>query len=165
MLTARWQDELLVLKPADDPEVIARAAELLKRITGERADLASAATATQATVAPNGPGPIEQDVRVHGQAWSASFACVVRQPTAKPDRDTRRTAAQLLADLAPPRCIPDLIELLADEDAEVRRHAATALKRLTGQTLGYSPDRCAAERDPIIVVEWRSWWAQQKLRR
>jgi hypothetical protein len=165
MLTARWQDELLVLKPADDPEVVARAAELLKHITGERADLASATAATQAAIASNGPGPIEQDVRTHGQAWSASFACVVRGPTSKPDRDTRRTAARLLADLAPPRCIPDLIELLADEDSEVRRHAATALRRLTGQTLGHSADQCAERRDPTVVVEWRAWWAGQKLRR
>jgi ferric-dicitrate binding protein FerR (iron transport regulator) len=155
----RWLDDLLVLLPPDDPELLARVDALLARIVAERSATAAVA---------RGPGPVEHDVRARGRAWAASmgrYAIDHRSAPAEADRARRRTAARLLADLAPPSSVPDLIAILADDDSEVRFHAAAALNRLTGQTLGFSPDRCAAEpRDAAPVAAWQEWWAQNRSR-
>lgn len=159
-LVRQWQDDLLVLKPGNDAEVLDRVAELLERIGVERkGGSTSAASRVVATVA----GPVEQDVRARGQAWSNPFVCYVRGKTPV-DRASRRTAARLLADLAPASCIPDLIELLADEDGEVRGSAAMALRRLTGQDFGQPPDLCADAINPAIVAIWRRWWVENRQR-
>jgi ferric-dicitrate binding protein FerR (iron transport regulator) len=152
-----WQDDLLVLKPAGDAEVAARVAQLLDRIGIERVSI----SATQRSVAC--VGPVEQDVRSRGQAWSTPFVCYVRDKSAA-DLESRRTAARLLADLAPASCIPDLIELVGDQDASVRASAASALRRLTGQDFGQSPEICAPLIDPAIVATWRAWWGQNQRR-
>jgi anti-sigma factor RsiW len=150
----RWLDDLLVLLPPDDPELLTRVDALLTRIVAER----SKRTVT--------PGPIESDVRARGVAWAAPIARYALNHLSAPsdaDRAKRRAAARLLADLAPSSCIGDLIPLLADEDGEVRFHTAAALNRLTGQTLGFSPDQCAATpRDDAPVVAWRNWWAANR---
>jgi ferric-dicitrate binding protein FerR (iron transport regulator) len=160
---ARWLDDLLVLLPPDDPELLARVDALLTRIVAERSSTAAA----------NGPGPVEHDVRARGRAWAAAMGRyaidhrfgAAAAADADADRAKRRTAARLLADLAPPSSVPDLIAMLADDDNEVRYHAAAALNRLTGQTLGFSPDRCAAEpRDAAPVAAWQEWWAQNRSR-
>jgi hypothetical protein len=54
--------------------------------------------------------------------------------------------------------VSDLIALLADEDSTVRFNAAAALRRLTGQTLGFSPEECGASpRDPAPLDAWQRW--------
>jgi hypothetical protein len=71
----------------------------------------------------------------------------------------------LLGDLAPPSAIPDLIALLADRDGQVRFYAATALHRLTGQTLGRSPAQCATDSQPSAEQtqrKWQAWWDQHR---
>ena len=150
-MAARWQDDLLVLKAGDDRDVAARVTQLLSRISLDQN--------TGDT-----PGEIEQEVRAHGAGWCSGIACYLRYHSKESDQTDRRTAARLLADLAPPSSVPDLIELLADQDSDVRRHAAAALRRLAGQTLGYPPESCAAGRDPAAVVAWRQWWEQNKSR-
>jgi DNA-directed RNA polymerase specialized sigma24 family protein len=145
MPSAPWQDELLLLKPANDPEVAARVDQLMSRIAS-------------AVPLPDPPCPVERDLRAAGQAWCSPMACYLRAPPRTIDPSNRRAAARLLADLAPPSVVPDLIELLADEDGQVRSHAAAALQRLTGQTLGYSPDQCAARANPAACAAWREWW-------
>jgi hypothetical protein len=156
----RWLDDLLVLLPPDDPELLARVDALMSRIVAERS--------SNAATAASSPGPIEHDVRARGRAWAASmgrYAADHRSAPAEADRAKRRTAARLLADLAPPSSVADLIAILADDDSEVRYHAAAALNRLTGQSLGFSPDRCAADpRDAAPVVAWQQWWAQNRSR-
>ncbi|MEA2734784.1 MAG: hypothetical protein QOE14_1235 [Humisphaera sp.] len=154
----RWLDDLLVLLPPDDPELLARVDALLARIVAERREPVAAAA----------PGPVEHDIRARGQAWAAPIARYALNhlsASADADRAKRRTAARLLADLAPPACVGELIPLLADDDSEVRFHAAAALNRLTGQTLGFSPDRCAADpRDPAPIVAWQEWWTGNRSR-
>ena len=158
----RWLDDLLVLLPPDDPELLARVDGLLTRIVGERSGPA-------ATPSPSGePGPIEHDVRARGQLWAAPMARYAANHLSAPaeaDRLKRRAAARLLGDLAPPSCVGDVIPLLADDDGEVRFHAAAALNRLTGQTLGFPPDRCAATpRDPAAIAAWQQWWMRNRAR-
>ncbi len=139
LLASRWQDELLLLKPGDDPDVAVRVDQLLATIAADRETSES-------------PGVTEQDVRRRGPVWCTPFACYIqKQPSGG---EARRTAARLLADLSPPARIPDLIGLLSDSDGEVRSQAALALRRLTGQTLGYAPDRLAGA--PGAATAWRS---------
>ena len=154
----RWLDDLLVLLPPDDPELLARVDALLARIVAERSNSTAVPT----------PGPVEHDVRARGPAWTAPIARYATNHLSAPadvERAKRRTAARLLADLAPSSRVADLIALLADDDSEVRYHAAAALNRLTGQTLGFSPDACAADpRNPAPVAAWQQWWAQNRWR-
>jgi ferric-dicitrate binding protein FerR (iron transport regulator) len=137
-----WQDELLARKPGDDPEVIARVSQLITRIASEQPTTNTACSA-------------ELDIRAHGKVWSTSIACILQNRATGSNPQTRRTAARLLSDLATSSNVPDLIGLLADEQGEVRRSAAAALHRLTGQPFGDSPDPSAA---------WRKWWEQNKSR-
>jgi HEAT repeat protein len=120
------------------------------------------------TIRPSSPGPVEHDVRARGHAWAAAIARYAvdhRSAPAEVDRDKRRAAARLLADLAPPSTVGELIALLADDDGDVRYHAAAALNRLTGQTLGFPPDVCAATpRDAAPAVAWQEWWARNRSR-
>jgi hypothetical protein len=163
MKATQWLDDLLVLLPPDDPELQARVDALLTRIVVERSRPTATATATASE-----PGPIENDVRARGALWSAPTARYATKHLSAPaevDQLKRRAAARLLADLAPPSCISDIIPLLADDDSEVRLHAAAALNRLTGQTLGFPPHRCAATpRDPAPLAAWQQWWTRNRSR-
>jgi hypothetical protein len=178
LLATRWLDDLLVLKGRDDPELAARVSELLSRIKSESAATRPAVTgqvgppgapstgpSTGPSTAPVSPSTFEQLLRAQGDRWSEPMACYVQSPQSRADRDKRLTAARLLADLAPPSAIPDLIELLGDADGEVRLHAARALHRLTGQTLGTSPEQSARETGASIgqaQKKWRAWWERNK---
>ena len=160
----RWLDDLLLLLRPDNEELLARVELHLSRITAERAARAAAdADATDAT-----PGPVEHELRARGPSWAppiARYAANNLAATTDAARANRRTAAALLADLATPTCVEDVIALLADDDADVRFHAATALNRLTGQTLGFPPDACAASpRDPAPLAAWQAWWARNRAR-
>jgi len=57
--------------------------------------------------------------------------------------------------------VPDLIELLDDEDPGVRAAAGTALEELTGHDTGYRawapPETLRAQ-----VLTWRAWWAARE---
>ena len=61
----------------------------------------------------------------------------------------------------------DLIELLGDTDGQVRYSAASALKRLTKQTLGHEPKEWR-EKSPADLKDaraaWRTWWLKNKQR-
>jgi ferric-dicitrate binding protein FerR (iron transport regulator) len=158
LLATGWLNDLLLLKGRDDPELTTRVNELLSRIKTESA-------ATHPSAAPGVPGPVEQFVRAQGDQWSGPMACYVQSPESRADRSKRLTAARLLSDLAPPWAIPDLIALLGDRDGEVRVHAATALQRLTGQTLGISPAACVSDSAAAVEVtqkKWQTWWDQNK---
>lgn len=157
LLTTRWLNDLLLLKGGNDPEVTARVTELLKRIDQEN-------PSTQPTAGVVAPGPVEQIVRSQGERWSNPLACHVRSPESLDDPSARVTAARLLADLAPPSAIADLIGLLSDRDGKVRFYAATALHRLTGQTLGRTPAECSTD-SPATAAQtqraWQAWWDRQ----
>ncbi len=57
--------------------------------------------------------------------------------------------------------VPELIEMLDDEDPTVRMLASSSLKRITGRDTGYlpyaSPEVRRSQRDA-----WRLWWASQQ---
>jgi HEAT repeat protein len=84
-----------------------------------------------------------------------------------PERQQRRIeAARILADLAQTCSIPDLINLLADKDREVRFYAAQALVRLTRETPGgLTPNKwrdAPAEQRELALKAWQTWWGNRK---
>jgi HEAT repeat protein len=66
----------------------------------------------------------------------------------------RSTAASLLANQAPDRAVPALLDALADPDLAVRKNAGAALQRIAK-----TPDDL--DGDP---TRWRDWWKQQSRR-
>ena len=62
----------------------------------------------------------------------------------------RATAALVLGDLKDKRGVDPLIEALSDESGGVRKNAAFALKRITGQNFGIDP------------AKWQEWWEKNR---
>jgi HEAT repeat protein len=90
----------------------------------------------------------------------------IQSEQSKGDKQKRVNAARILAKIARPWSVEDLIGLLADDDREVRFHAANALDRLTdGQTHGLAADQwrdADAETRAASLARWRAWWVDNK---
>jgi hypothetical protein len=153
VFATRWVHDLLRKRPAN-------AAEFDRRID---ALLAGMDTRRPADA-------YESEIRTFGGDSAVPLARFLRsQCSADPDRaephPTRTAAARILADLAPPRVIPDLIELLTCGDREVRYHAARALERLTAVDQGMpTNDWRESPCDPCAKTteSWRRWWEQNR---
>jgi ferric-dicitrate binding protein FerR (iron transport regulator) len=81
------------------------------------------------------------------------------------ERNKRHRSAHILADMAQPWSVPDLIELLGDADNQVRFYAAVGLKRLTKETLGREPEEWRKKSLADLKAareEWRQWWLKNK---
>ena len=79
----------------------------------------------------------------------------------------RRMAARILADLAQPWSIKDLIGLLQDADPEVRSQAAAGLRRLTGHTFGMDPAQWRTASPAACgraTESWQAWWEKNQFR-
>ena len=83
-------------------------------------------------------------------------------------RDTReprrREVMTIAADTAASGGVPELVGLLEDADGEVRRLAAEALARVTGETLGRTPGQWRHGTDAAAVGRWRGWWRANRRR-
>ncbi len=146
----RWVEEILVLKGRDNPELAHRVEDILAQIGETKTAFLN-----------------EEEIRRLG------YHCVVplsrylqsERSHAPGQRNRRAEAAGIVADLAQPWSIPDLIDLLADDDPHVRYHAAKGLARLTSQTLDLSPEewreRPRVDREAAVKA-WRAWWEKHK---
>jgi hypothetical protein len=74
--------------------------------------------------------------------------------------EARRGAALACAMKEDKAHVPDLIELIADNEEFVVRAAKAALKSLTGKDLGPAADASAADRAKALA-DWRAWWKTQ----
>jgi hypothetical protein len=88
----------------------------------------------------------------------------VQSPQSREEPKRRQTVMRLSSDLAPSWTVPDLIALLADEDAEMRVFVATALQRLTCLDQGRPPtpwqddlEKCAA-----TLERWQKCWTNNR---
>lgn len=82
----------------------------------------------------------------------------------KDERPEVRKAAIVVASTRDVRLATDLIDLLADSDANVRTTARQALVRLSrGVDLGPAANASKAEQEAAIK-KWREWWARQGIR-
>jgi hypothetical protein len=83
------------------------------------------------------------------------------------DRMKRKEAARIVSDVATTASIPELINLLADPDGDVRYAAARALQRLTGNTQEFAAEQW---RDQSLMTcaptvgKWHAWWERNKAR-
>jgi hypothetical protein len=145
-----WADDLLKLKAPNNKELTRRVNDILAQI-GE----------TKMNELP------EDQIRSLGTSCVVPLTRYVQSERSKGshERHKRVAAARILADLAQPWSVADLIELLGDGDKEVRYYAAVALKRLTKETLGHESAEWR-DRSPSALKtarqDWRRWWSKNK---
>jgi ferric-dicitrate binding protein FerR (iron transport regulator) len=148
--TTNWVNELLVKKGRDNPELEQHLNSMLAQLGNEKIKYLT-----------------EEEIRSLGDHCVMPMTRFVQSADAEKKKDDRRFATRILADLAQPWSVPDLIGLLLDEDDEVRYHAARALKRLTARNGALPPEEwkklslagCKSEYEI-----WKSWWEDNKYR-
>jgi hypothetical protein len=145
-----WVTEILRLKGHGNPELTRRIDDLFAQI-GE--------TKTSHLA--------EDEIRLLGDHCVLPLTRYLQSERSRGERIRRQTAARILADLAQPWSIKDLIGLLKDDEGEIRVQAATALRRLTGQTQELDPGRwrtASAEARQKALDRWEKWWAENQFR-
>ena len=140
----RWIDEILILKGEDNPELNRRINDLLAQVGQEKMAFFR-----------------ENELKALGYHCVEPLTRYIQSERSHGEDFKRREAARIIDDVAQPWCIPYLIELLADQDGEVRFHAAEALQRLTSDDQGRSPDQWRNE--PVdagknTIRAWKNWW-------
>lgn len=149
-LITAWMNPLMALKSPDDPELNAHVDALLSHLGESKMSLLS-----------------DSELRALGPSCTVPLARYVRSEDARRQTERRRHAARLLADLAPISLAGEMIDLLADDDGEVRAQAAACLKRLTGLDMDCPADawRGAPDADQRDALDrWRAWWRANSFR-
>lgn len=145
VLTTRWVNEILVLKGRDNPELARRVDDILAQLGQLKGDFMD-----------------EKEIRALGDRCIIPLARYLQSPRSQGDGKARSrlAAANILADLAQPWAIPDLIELLNQADPQVRFHAARGLERLAGTNLGCPAGqwRQPPEKTHDVLLAWQKWW-------
>lgn len=150
-LASSWTNRLLVVAGRDSTELEHRLDTLL-------ADLGRSKMSYL----------LEDEIRALGPSCVVPLARYLASPRSSATPAKRVRAARIVSDLATEEAIDDLIELLADSDADVRVPIARALERLTGLDQGLpaeswrNPDWSACE---PAYLRWRSWNDQRRPRR
>jgi ferric-dicitrate binding protein FerR (iron transport regulator) len=149
VLATNWVHEILMLKGRDNNELARRVNDLFAHLGQAKIDTL-----------------YEEEIRGLGYHCVVPLTRYIQSDLSK-DRHKRIRAASILADLAQPWSIPDLIQLLGDKDAEVRYYAAKGLKRLTAQTMRRELEdwrRLQPKDLQDTQKEWQFWWEQNKAR-
>jgi hypothetical protein len=150
VLATRWVNEILVRKGRDDAEVNQRVNDLLAQIGESKLS-----------------NLYEEEIRSLGDSCVLPLLRYLQSERSKDQEFKRLEAARILSDIAPPWSIPELIELLADDDNRVRGFAATGLTRLTGYTQGLSPEQWRSTPwagCKSTYQQWQAWWLENKHR-
>jgi ferric-dicitrate binding protein FerR (iron transport regulator) len=147
ILDTGWVNELLILKGADDPEFVRRIDDICAQIG--QAKLSHL---------------YEDEIRRLGDHCVVPLVRFIQSPRSAANPRQRVTAARIVADVAQPRSIPELIGLLADNDPQVRSHTAEGLHRLTGRDQGMPAN---AWQQPWTTCApthrlWQDWWQRNK---
>jgi ferric-dicitrate binding protein FerR (iron transport regulator) len=148
MLT-RWVNEILMLKGRDNPELAKRVNDLLAQLGGLKGQFMD-----------------ESEIRGLGDRCVLPLTRFLQSPRSE-GSSRRQMVAHIIADLAPAWSIPDLIDLLKDQDGEVRFYAASGLRRLTGEVVGLQPEewrQADAKTRLKAYRQWKSWWQENKHR-
>lgn len=149
-LITAWMNPLMALKSPDDPELNAHVDALLSHLGASKMSLLS-----------------DNELRALGPSCTVPLSRYIRSDEALHDTERRRHAAKLLADLAPISLAGDMVDLLSDDDGEVRAQAAACLKRLTGQDMDCTIDEwrtAPADIRQQAVDQWRTWWQANSFR-
>jgi ferric-dicitrate binding protein FerR (iron transport regulator) len=149
VVATSWVHEILMLKGHDNAELAKRMDEMLAQIGNVKMRFM-----------------VEKEILQLGDHCVLPLTRFIQSEGSKQDRQKRANAARILAKIARPWSVEDLIGLLADSDREVRFHAANALERLTdGQTHGLTPDQwrdAASDKRAAALQQWRAWWGEHK---
>jgi hypothetical protein len=149
-LATRWVNEILVMKGRDNPELARRIDDLMANIGQQKMSFM-----------------FEEEIRALGDHCVIPLTKYIESPRSAGDPARRATAARIVADVAPPWAIPQLIELLGDKQGEVRADAATALQRLTGESMGLDVTQWRTQ-DAMTcqptVNRWQQWWQHNRER-
>lgn len=146
VLQTRWFNPILVAKGYENPELVERVQWLWSQVASKDPTRAAA---------------YESEIRGLGGCTVGPLCNWVQSPASYAEPTKRAEAARLLSDLAGPDAVPRLIELLSDQDGDVRYFAAVALQRLTGQTRGHSPEEWRAlppAPRQKARSDWSNWW-------
>jgi len=151
LLATNWVHRLLALKSGEDnPEVVRRLDDLLASI-GE-AKLGKL---------------YEDEIKALGESCVRPLLSFLESVRSLQNPALRRKAGSILAEIAPAWAVKELIQLLADEDRAIRAHAARALERLTGETMGRSPEDWENEswrETRETYGRWQAWWTENASR-
>jgi hypothetical protein len=147
LLEASWIHALLVRKGEDDKELAGRVDQLLARLGQSKVSFL-----------------YEQEIRNLGEHAALPLLRFVQSPLSEDQPQLRLKALRILSDIVPSWLIPDLVQLLSNQDAETRVLSARALQRLTGLDHGRPPDdwrvelrECAAS-----IQQWQQWLAENR---
>jgi hypothetical protein len=101
----------------------------------------------------------EQEIRALGEHAVLPLVRYLRSPLSQ-QQPNRYAAMRLAADLAPVWLIPDFIELLKDEDPEIRVAAAQTLQRLTGLHMDRNAEDWRGNPSELAptIERWGTWW-------
>ena len=150
-----WVLELLRLKGGKNDELTQRLTERINDILAQIGNEKASGVFT------------DDEIRSLGYHCVIPLTRFIESDRSKgPGQEPRRVrAARLIADLAQPWHIPDLIDLLADADPQVRYHAARGLVRLVPEEEPLTPeawrDSSGAGRQKALK-DWRAWWDKSK---
>ncbi|MEK6235367.1 MAG: HEAT repeat domain-containing protein [Planctomycetales bacterium] len=78
-----------------------------------------------------------------------------------PDVSVKLAAAESLAQMKSPACLPLLVDLLNSPDPKLRTTAAISLQTVSGRKFGFFQAADAREREAVIQ-QWRGWIVQNK---
>jgi ferric-dicitrate binding protein FerR (iron transport regulator) len=145
-----WVIEILVLKGRDNPE-------LNRRINDLMASIGETKMAFMA----------EDEIRTLGDHCVMPLCRYLQSARSHQQGTRREMAARIIADLAQPHSIGDLIELLSDTGPQVRSSMARGLARLTKQDMGLSSQQWETadpQKRQQVQKHWKEWWKRNQSR-
>jgi ferric-dicitrate binding protein FerR (iron transport regulator) len=144
-VATRWVNELVMMKGRDTAELSKRVDMLLASIGNEKMSYM-----------------YEDEIRALGDHCVLPLARYIQSPLSASDQRKRHQAARICTEMAQPWSIPQMIELLRDDDGEVRFYAARALQRLANNGMGRSPEDWRGQKFANTLDNWNKWWQEHK---
>ena len=144
----RWVNEILVMKGRDNPELARRIDDLFAQLGQSKMGFL-----------------YENEIRGLGDHSVIPLTKYIQSDRSNGQPAKRLVAAKIVADVALPWAIPELIGLLSDSDGNVRSAAAGGLKRLTGLDMGRSPEQWLGSELGLCETtteQWRKWWKENR---
>jgi len=157
LLTSSWMDALLIRKSHSDPDLKLRVESLLNKI-GE-----SNLTREDNSVVSL---QYERQLRNLGEHCVMPLTEYVQSAESHQTPLRRRRAMALVSDMSPTWNVSRLIELVDDDDDQVKTLAAQALRRLTGESDGQLTHEWSEQPTALDGARdtWQDWWNSNRER-